>query len=51
MKLSQSLQNILLLKNNIKGTETKGFRKNKDIKDEWSDVIEEICVRRETRQS
>eukprot|EP00347_Sterkiella_histriomuscorum_P018085 403346846 len=48
--ICQKLSGLLLLKNNIKGTETKGFRKNKDINEKWENVIEDICVRRETKQ-
>ena len=46
-KLGQRLQKALLIKNNIKGTETKEFRRNKDINPSWGSVIEDICIRRE----
>ncbi len=49
-KLGKRLQHVLLLKNNIKGTETKEFRRNKDINPHWGSVIEDICIRREKRE-
>ena len=48
LKLTENLNNVLLLKNNIKGNDTTGFKKNKDIQNKWSNVIDEICERRET---
>jgi hypothetical protein len=44
------LTQTLLLKNNIKGTDTVGFRKNKMISEKWSPTIELICESREKRK-